>query len=99
MMRQTPEPDAEEMIEEEEEDPEEEPPGNHATKKEGEKAQLDALYPTTRVFSENEKQKTTNRLSTIHEGTHNEDVLTVTFQENVVIKNAYKEDVLPVTFQ
>ena len=111
MMRQTPEPDTEEMIEEEEEDPDEEPPGDHVTKKEGEKAQLDALYPTTRVFSDDEKQKTTNRMSTIHEGTHNEDVLTVTFQENVVIgnykkhmmsamhENNYQEDVLPVTFK
>jgi hypothetical protein len=111
MLRQTPEPDNELMIEEEEEDPDEEPPGCHTTKKEGEKAQLDALYPTTRVFSDNEKQKTTNRMSTIHEGTHNEDVLTVTFQENVVInnnqihmmsamyENTYQEDMLPVTIK
>ena len=74
-MRQTPEPDAEEMIEEVEEDPEEEPPGNHATKKEGEKAQLDALYPATIMFSDNKKQKTTNRQSNIQEDTHDEDVL------------------------
>ena len=43
MMRLTPEPDTEE--EEEEEDKYEEPPGDHETKKEGVKAQLDAMYP------------------------------------------------------
>jgi hypothetical protein len=51
------------------------------------------------VFSDNEKQKTTNRLSHIHENAYNEDVLTVTFQENVVIKSAYNEDVLPMTYK
>jgi hypothetical protein len=142
MMRQTPEPDTEEMIKEEEEDPDEEPPGDHVTKKEVEKAQLDALYPKIRVFSDDEKQqtphtmstmpvntykeavenetyrgnksdaqtvegkiaqmdalypttrvqsdcekqKTTNRMSAIHESTHKEDVMTVTFQEDVVNK-------------
>ena len=60
---------------------------------------MDALYPTTIMVSENKKQKTTNRLSNIHEDTNNEDVLTMTFQENVLIENAYQEDVLPVTFQ
>jgi hypothetical protein len=72
---------------------------------------LDALYPPTRVFSDDEKQKTTNRMHPIHEGTNNEDVLIMTFQENVVIENYmkhtmsamhennYQEDVLPVTFK
>ena len=76
-----------EMIEEKEDDPEEEPLRIPTTKKEVKKAQLDTLYPTPIVFSQHETQKTT--LSPIHENAYQEDMLTVTLQE----------DVLPVTFQ
>ena len=102
MRGQTPEPDADEMIEEEEEDPDEEPPGDHRTKKEEEKAQLDVIYQT-RLFSDEEKQKITTRLSTIYEDTHNEDVVTLAFKRYMVIgyyeKQTYNEEVLPKNFK
>jgi hypothetical protein len=81
MMRQTPETDADEMIDEEEEVPDEEPPDDHANKKEGEMAPLDALYPKMRVSS-NEKQQTLHRMSTMPESTYYEAVKNETFREN-----------------
>ena len=47
---------------------------SNAKNVEGEIAPLDALYPTMRVLSDCEKQKTTHRLSAIHESTYKEDV-------------------------
>ena len=51
---------------------------------EGKIAQMDALYPTPRVFSDDEQQKIPNRRSAIHGSTHNEDMMNVTHQEDVV---------------
>ena len=69
--------------------------GNKSNAKtvEGEIAQMDALYPTTRVLSDYEKQKTTNRMSAIHERTHKEDMMTVTYQEDVV-NNTYQHNTM-----
>jgi hypothetical protein len=80
MKRQTPEPDTEEMIEEEEDDPNEEYPGDHVTKKEGEKAQLDALYPRTQLFADNENQPTSHTMSTMPVNTNKEAVENETFR-------------------
>jgi hypothetical protein len=82
MMRQTPEIDADEMIDEEEEVPDEEPPEDHVNKKEGEMAPLDALYPMMRVSSNAEKQQTLHRVSTMPESTHQEAVKNETYREN-----------------
>ena len=46
---------------------------------------MDALSPTSIVFSANEEQETTFRPSTVHENAYHED--------------AYKEDMLPVTIK
>ena len=63
------------------------------------------------MFSDDEKQKTTSRGSTIYEGSYNEDVLIMTLAETMMIKNykkhmmyakhenAYQEDELPMTFE
>jgi hypothetical protein len=70
MMRQTPETDANEMIDEEEEVPDEEPPEDHVNKNEGEMAPLDALYPKIRVPSNDEEQQTLHRMSNMPESTY-----------------------------
>ena len=49
---------------------------------EGEIAPLDALYPTMRVSSDDEKQQTHHRMSAMHESTYKEDVQYETYQEN-----------------
>ena len=92
-MRQTQEIDNDEMIDEEEEVPDEEPPEDHMNKNEGKMAPLDALYPKMRVSTNDEKQKTTHRMSVIHESTHKEDVMTKTYQEDVVNKT-YRENTM-----
>jgi hypothetical protein len=55
---------------------------DHKTKEEGEIAQLDALYPIMRVFSDLEKQQTLHRLYAMHESTYQEDVKNKTHREN-----------------
>ena len=49
--------------------------------KEGEIAPLDALYPTMRVSSDDEKQQTHHRMSAMYENTYQEDVQNETYQE------------------
>ena len=55
-------------------------------------APLDALYPTIRVSSKDEKQQTLHRLSPMHESTYQEDMKNKTYQENrSCIKNVEGE--------
>jgi hypothetical protein len=105
-LRQTLEPDDENMIEVVEDEPEEEPPDIHTTKKEVKKMQSDTLSSTTTVFSAHEPQETT--LYTVHEDDYKENVFIEdtykedrdarTFQGNLKIEDTYEEDVLTFTF-
>jgi hypothetical protein len=55
---------------------------DHRTREEGEIAPLDASYPTMRVSSDDEKQQTNHRMSTMHENIYKEDVKNKTYREN-----------------
>jgi hypothetical protein len=98
MVRQTLGVEVNKMIDEEEEVQDEEPqedhdyqdrdiPFNdvtedHVNRKEGEMAPLDALYPTMRVSSNDEKQQTLHRISAMQESTHQKAVKNETYREN-----------------
>jgi hypothetical protein len=91
--------DIDEMVDEEGEVTDEKPQEEHddqnrdnqykdvtnVTREEGEIAPLDALYPTMRVSSDGEKNKTyrENRMSAMHESTYQEDVKNKAYMENV----------------
>jgi hypothetical protein len=87
-MRQTPDPDDENLIEVVGDDPEEEPPDVHTTKKEVKKMKLDTLSTTPKVFSAHEPQEIT--LYLINDNGYKGDMLTMTYKENGSIKD-YKQ--------
>jgi hypothetical protein len=97
-LKQTLEPDDENMIEVVEDEPEEEPPKIYTTKKEVKKRQSDTLSSTTTVFSAHEPQETI--LYTVHEDDYEENVFVeATYKENVIIEATYKGDRDAKTFQ
>ena len=65
---------------------------NNAKSVEGEKAQMDTLYPIMRILPDCKKQKIRSRRSAIHKNTYKEDVMNGTYKEDVVNKT-YMENV------
>jgi hypothetical protein len=89
MMRQTLGVEADTMTDEEKEVPDKKPPEDNDDQDilfkdvtEGEMAPLDASYPKMRVSSNDEKQQTLHRMSTMPESTYQEAVKNETYREN-----------------